>query len=1289
MATTEEFLIALGLDQASVQKVIDQINALKGQADTQVDVTINTNAAQAANEVASAAQSMATIADESMAQFEDGIRDVEAGLQEMQKTLIAISGAAALFAGFGFAQAAEESTNLARANVILGQSTEELAGTQAQLRAVADEVGLTYTEVSAALFDVASAGLQGQEAIDAVTAAARVAAPTTATVAESFNALATAGVNFGLSFEEAGDKLVKIADLTRGSLTDVANAVALVGPTAAQAGLELEQLGGAFAAITQSGQTGEQAATLLFNSVISFISPAKEAREALEGIGIATGGAAFESQTLADKIQILTQAAADGRIEIGQVFNQRAFRGISALIQNAEYMGDAIEGIGDAAGRTQEGLDAFFQQSGPQLKLLRTAVVNLATAIGADLLNTLQPLIEGTIAFVKNNRQLLTLLVKLSLVLGGLAAAWLTYRIVASQVAAAMKVVTGLSKALTAVLTFEGASLKANVKAWYAKLTAEQAAGTSPVIKLLRSTVALLGTETGVIYTNTKAWVVNIASRAWEGFKTWIVGLYRAISGFIAETVAVNASTAAHERRNVVLATGGRLWAKLKGILTQNVAQMSLASAGAAALGAAIAGWQIGKAINNFFELEKATERYVKGTATLGDQIKQAFIAVAIPPLGLYIEYQRRSAQETLRQANTLTELQKKMLEAEGTMDTFNKYLEKGANVAQAYSIALGGIATEAKFLENLRDANKASVEDLQRLAALQARLNRLADESNAKREKAVRLQKLLQNGAQIIKQTQEAWVSILGRVETAYAKLQTGGLSGVLEGAKQFEADFNVILQRFQVFNANLAALQTQASRTDLSAKELEQFKLDIEKAAGDVAQAYGTLTKAIAVERDNILRLGREYVADLRTAAQDEIDAYRSAAEDVIKIEQNKLDELQKVYDKLVDARRKSTEAVERFAQRLEAAQLRRRDPALAEAVQLEKDFNNAIAGGISSTEQAARVVGLLRTELERLAGPTAEEVRLQEELARIQKELGTADARDDNQQRRSQLLERQKKIQDELATAEQKRAEREKQAVTILDRATKAAEASVEAFKQRDQAILDLKKQIETADKNIEAVEARIAAKEAEINSKLQDRIKATEKFIQLQLKVLDNAEKYAKAAASASQEVGRAQITPEVQQQALEARGQYLESLEEARGATQVALPGAEQISKEIDAVGQSAKQVADFINNVKDEFAQVNVEVAKNGQVIIPAAQEVVTTFQGLQTAFEPSQNALADMLQATERFAPAVTTFGEKVVSTMTQQKRTLDKATAEIDVLKVRVDRLSQTGGGANGLPK
>ena len=99
MATTEEFLIQLGLDEASVRKVIQQSGNLKTQADTTVNVTLETNADAVAAQVAGATAQMGAEAEQSMAVFEDGIRDVQGGLEELKGTIIAVSAAAAAVTG--------------------------------------------------------------------------------------------------------------------------------------------------------------------------------------------------------------------------------------------------------------------------------------------------------------------------------------------------------------------------------------------------------------------------------------------------------------------------------------------------------------------------------------------------------------------------------------------------------------------------------------------------------------------------------------------------------------------------------------------------------------------------------------------------------------------------------------------------------------------------------------------------------------------------------------------------------------------------------------------------------------------------------------------------------------------------------------------------------------------------------------------------------------------------------------------------------------------------------------
>ena len=1288
MATTEEFLIQLGLDQASVQKVIQQIQQLKQQADTTINIDLQTNATQVAGEVGEAAKKAALDSEQAFALWEDGIRDVQQGLSDLKTTFIALSGAAALISGVGIAQAAEESTNLARANVILQQSSEELAKTQEDLRRVAEETGLTYAQVSAVLFDVASAGFTGQRALEATAAAARAAVPAGVSTADAFNAIATAMNNFGISAEDASDRLVRISDLVRGNLAQVANAIGLIAPTASSAGVSLDEIGAAFATITNKGEDATVAATLLFNAIIAIINPSEEAKKSLQEAGVVFGAAAFQSEDFASKLQKLKTAADEGRISLATIFEQRALRGITPLITDLDQFNRNMEAVGESSGRTQKGLEDFFQSVGPQLTLLKTSALNLATAIGADLLNALQPVITAMATFLTENRELLSFLTKLLVGLGSLTAAWLAYRAVMFQVSAASKVLNGLIRATGAVLSFEGASLKANVAAWYTKLTAETAVAQSPVLRAIRAVIGFLSEETGVVAANAAAWLKNMAARSVEALRAFWIAVAQIIRTLTQETVAVLAAAKAHGVRAFAVAAGSKATLALTRILKINVATMSVAGTAAAALGAAIVGWELGKAINDWVDFEDAVKKAARGSASGIDKVKVALLGM-IPIVGQVIAYNTAAGAAAKRQSQTMTEQQKQTLLASEAMEAYNRLLAAGIEHGRAYAAALGNTAAELEALQILEERGKATIADIARRVQLQTEEAARIRAINDAKQDSIALDQVLAKSAVTIQRTQEEWEKIVKRVRDEYAKLQVGGLAPLIAEGERFNAEFNVTVERLKAYAATVS-VQKQALSEIMSREVFDKAAFDnankgLQEAQTQLQATYTNLGQNLAATRNTIIQTGNQYVVELRQQAEQEASIFEEAARREIAAEQQKLAELTRLMDEFISQRDRAVAALDSFISRIEQAQLRRRDPALAEAVQLEKDFNKALEDGIPSAEQQARALQLLGEELARLAGPTQEETRLLEQLAKVQADLQTVESGSAEENR---LLEEQKRLQEAVGAEQAKRAEREKLVGEELERANKAADEARALYEQREKSILDLETQRQSILQNIQTIEDGIKIKQEEINQALDEQVKKAQKFVDLQLQMLANAKNLADQASAALLTDATTQ-TPEQQEAVSQASTQFKESFQAAQEAATSGQVEQGNLEGDIDAIRQQSESVLKWLEDLRTQLTPVAEELASNGEALVPAAQAVQDAYQGLEQAFQPSQDAIQDMLTATQRFAPQIESFSETVASGMQKQSQRLDQTTDRLADVESRVAQLSQTGGGSNGLQR
>lgn len=1316
MATTiDEFLVRLGIDPASVSTFLADVQRITQEASQEtVNLQVTSNAGEVLSQVSISARQAGDAGAEATRQFNEGLEQAAEGANDLKKGLLAVSAAAGIIGALGFREAAEESRGLARANVILSLSTEELAVAQEELRATADQVGLSYAEISSVLFDVASAGFEGQDAIDATVAAAKAAVPAGIDVATAFNAIATAQTNFNITSAESADALVRTADITRGTLADVSDALGRIGPTAAAAGISLEDIGAGFALITNRGENAAVASTLLFNAINSILGPTKEAREALERIGITTGDAAFQTQDLATKLELLRRASEEGRIELAKTFNIRAARGFRPLIGATEEFRENLDKIRDSAGRTDEGINAFLQSAGPQFDQLTKQITNAATAIGADLLEALLPVIKATTAFIKNNRTLIKILVNIGLVLAALTTTYLVFRAIQFQVAAAQKVINGLILANRALLDGQSVSLLANAKAWFAKLTAERAAASSPIVRALKSIGRLLLVENSVLAANIGLWIKKIAL----GIIRFLGGIAFAIGGVIAgllsETKTLVVNNAAWRANIVQRSIALRGLIKLWGVLTTGIGSLSLLTTAIVGVGTAILGWKLGSAINDWLQLEKATAAYVK----TGKESAAATLANVVTFGAL--DRERAKAIEAQSEINTLNEAQLKALrQFPGAFDEFRRSMELGFTVSEAFGAAMGNVRQALAALNRLEKQNgKLTAEQLTARIGFENDLLRIQEERTANQIQSLRLNEALARSQEIIAKQQERWKELVKDTNKEFAKLQVGGLAESLDVVDKFSNNFDLIRERFNVFIAQLAELESQrASLQEKTGKGVEQAlaknAVEIETQVRKIQDVRTQFVRNIEITSRRIIQLAQDEVDVVRTKGEEEFQAFKRVADKEVEVEKKKVDDIKREIERLNDIRDAGIAAAEDFIRRLEFQELRRRDTALADIIQLERDYNEAIKDGIASDEQRTRALAAFNRELTRLAEKTQEEIRLEQQLQQVGERLAEArretesrvaelreqqvktaeEARRRNEEiseerqrsgeRISDLLSEQQKLEQRLTEEQEKRTERALESQRISERAEEASQSALQEFQQREEEIADLESQREQAQLNIERAAERIRQKEAEIAEEVQKQVNSIQEFAKTQLQVVENSKKVI-AAIEESRQAEAKVFTARVK----EAESGLKEALDAAREATTAGIEERQTIEQEVEALSKGSTEIADWVAELRSEFDQVADAVKQNSDAIVPAAQELTTAFAGLDDGLAPAEASIEEMLRATQQFAPQLESFGETVVDKVGETARTLDRTTARVAALESQLEGVTvDTGGGANGL--
>lgn len=216
-------------------------------------------------------------------------------------------------------------------------------------------------DLAAALYDIYSSGQEGAQALDTLKASAIGAS---AGLTETSNA---AGVTLSVlqsgipgvsNSKESLDVLFKTVDRGRLTFEELSSTLGTVLPTAAKAGIPLQELGAYLAVATKQGQSASEATNDLSNLIQKLANPSKEARGAFEQLGIQYGFSALQAKGLTgvlDQIQAKTHGNADAiKVLLPDMQAQRAaLTGLTdsgrALHLELGEQAKAFDGAGAAA----------------------------------------------------------------------------------------------------------------------------------------------------------------------------------------------------------------------------------------------------------------------------------------------------------------------------------------------------------------------------------------------------------------------------------------------------------------------------------------------------------------------------------------------------------------------------------------------------------------------------------------------------------------------------------------------------------------------------------------------------------------------------------------------------------------------------------------------------------------------------------------------------------------------------------------------------------------------------
>jgi len=353
-----------------------------------------------------------------VSKFDDkGIKNAEGALGKFGK-FAAATAAAATAAVVGIAtisvrEFAKFDSALNQSIAIMGDVSETMRGEMSDAaREVAKQTTFSAEQAAESFFFLASAGLDAEQAIAAMPQVAKFAQAGMFDMALATDLATDAQSALGLSSDNASDNL---ANLTR--ITDVfvkANTLAntsveqLATAFTTKAGNALKSLGkdveegaAVLALFADQGIKGEQAGTLLSNTLFGLSDRARLASDQFEALGIEVFDTDGNMKNLADIADDFTRALEGMSTEqqvatIAQLgFNKQSRTGLLALIGNADAIREYEAALRDAGGTVDEVANKQLQTFSAQMELLKSRVFDVFITIGSALVPVLLDLVSA------------------------------------------------------------------------------------------------------------------------------------------------------------------------------------------------------------------------------------------------------------------------------------------------------------------------------------------------------------------------------------------------------------------------------------------------------------------------------------------------------------------------------------------------------------------------------------------------------------------------------------------------------------------------------------------------------------------------------------------------------------------------------------------------------------------------------------------------------------------------------------------------------------------------------
>ena len=336
-----------------------------------------------------------TTAGKSIEEFGNKVKSVSDKLDALGSTLtttltlpVLAIGTAAVTTGNDF------EAQMSRVQAIAGATGDELEQLTQQAMDLGAETSFSASEVAEGMENLASAGFNTQEIMEAMPGLLDLAASSGADLATSSEIAASAIRGFGLdasSSAHVADVFAEAAARTNAQTEDMGNAMKYIAPVANTMGLKIEEVAAAIGIMSDAGIKGEQAGTTLRGALTRLTKPTDKMKEVMDNLGISFYDNEGKMKSLTEIIAMLQDATKDLTDEQEQnalttLFGTESLSGMVALInRGSDDLSDMTKEFENCDGAASDMADTMLDNTQGALESLSGSFETAGIAIQKTL----------------------------------------------------------------------------------------------------------------------------------------------------------------------------------------------------------------------------------------------------------------------------------------------------------------------------------------------------------------------------------------------------------------------------------------------------------------------------------------------------------------------------------------------------------------------------------------------------------------------------------------------------------------------------------------------------------------------------------------------------------------------------------------------------------------------------------------------------------------------------------------------------------------------------------------